>query len=61
MIPFGYLPALQTSTRSVWVMAVFGKDAPPALRTISASEVPWIPLNDEQEEDGNDEEDQNKG
>jgi len=41
--------------RSVWVMALFGKGAPPALRTVSDGEVPWTPLDDEQEEDGNEE------
>ncbi len=34
-------------------MALFGKGAPPTLRTVSDREVPWIPLDDEQEEDGN--------
>ena len=42
--------------RSVWVIAVFGKGAPPALRTVSDSEVPWASLDDEQEEGGNEEE-----
>ena len=37
--------------RSVWVMALFGKGAPPAVRTVSDREVPWIPLDEEQEED----------
>ncbi len=37
-------------------MALFGKDAPPALRTVSDSEVPWICLDDEQDEGGNEEE-----
>jgi len=41
--------------RSVWVMALFGKGAPPALRTVSDREVPWIPLDDEQEEEEKDE------
>jgi len=41
--------------RSVWVMALFGKGAPPALRTVSDGEVPWIPL-DEDQEGGNEEE-----
>jgi hypothetical protein len=41
--------------RSVWVMALFGKGAPPALRTVSDGEVPWTPLDDEEEE-GKDEE-----
>ena len=36
--------------RSVWVMALFGKGAPPALRTVSGGEVPWTPLDDEQDE-----------
>ena len=42
--------------RSVWVMALFGKGAPPTLRTVSDGEVPWTPLDDEQEERGNEEE-----
>jgi hypothetical protein len=37
------------------VMAFFGKGVPPALRTVSDGEVPWTPLDDEQEEDGNEE------
>jgi len=37
-------------------MALFGKGAPPALRTVSDGEVPWTPLDDEEEE-GSDEED----
>jgi hypothetical protein len=32
-------------------MALFGKGAPPALRTVSDGEVSWTPLDDEQEED----------
>ena len=42
--------------RSVWVMAVFGKGAPPALRRVSDGEVPWTPLDDEQDEGGSEEE-----
>jgi len=38
------------------VMALFGKGAPPALRRVSDGEVPWTPLDDEQEEGGNEEE-----
>jgi hypothetical protein len=45
--------------RSVWVMALFGKGAPPALRTVSDGEVPWTPLNDKQEEEEKDEEGEN--
>ena len=41
--------------RSVWVMALFGKGAPPALRTVSDREVPWTPLDDDQEGGGNEE------
>ncbi len=37
-------------------MAVFGKDAPPAVRTVSDREVPWTPLDEEQDEGGNEEE-----
>jgi hypothetical protein len=36
-------------------MALFGKDAPPALKMVSDREVPWTPLDDEQEEDGDEE------
>ena len=42
--------------RSVWVVALFGKGTPPALRTVSDREVPWTPLDDEQEEEEKDEE-----
>ena len=42
--------------RSVWVVALFGKGAPPALRTVSDGEVQWTPLDDEQDEGGNEEE-----
>ena len=38
------------------VMALFGKGAPLALRTVSDGEVPGTPLDDEEEE-GSDEED----
>ena len=44
--------SFDSNGRSVWVVAVFGKDAPPMLRTVSDSEVPWMPLDDEHEEDG---------
>jgi len=37
-------------------MALFGKGAPPALRTVSDGEVPWIPVDDEQDEGDNEEE-----
>jgi hypothetical protein len=37
-------------------MALFGKGAPLALRTVSDGEVPWTPLDDEQDEAGNEEE-----
>ncbi len=37
-------------------VALFGKGAPPTLRTVSDREVPWIPMDDEQEEDGKDKE-----
>ena len=37
--------------RSVWVMALFGKGAPPTLRTVSDQEVPWVSLDDEHDED----------
>ena len=42
--------------RSVWVMALFGKGTPPTPRTVSDREVPWTPLDDEQDEGGNEEE-----
>src|SRR3990172_5737310 len=48
--------SFDSNGRSVWVMALFGKGAPPAVRTVSDREAPWIPLDEEQEEDGNDEE-----
>ena len=38
------------------MVALFGKDAPPTLRMVPDSEVPWTPLDDEQEEDGDEEE-----
>jgi hypothetical protein len=47
--------SFDSNGRSVWVMALFGKGAPPAVRTVSDSEVPWIPLDEEQGEDGNEE------
>lgn len=37
-------------------VALFGKGAPPALRRVSDGEVPWTPLDDEQEEEERDEE-----
>ena len=43
--------------RSVWMTVLFGKGAPPALRTVSDGEVPWTPLDDQQEEGDNEEED----
>ena len=51
-VPF----SLDSDGRSVWVMALFGKGAPPRLRTVSDTEVSWIPLDDEQEDDRNEEE-----
>ena len=50
--------SFDSNGRSVWVMALFGKSAPPALRTVSDGEMPWTPLDDEQEE-GKDEEGEN--
>ncbi|HLC20765.1 MAG TPA: hypothetical protein VJM10_01485, partial [Candidatus Methylomirabilis sp.] len=47
--------SFDSNERSVWVMALFGKGAPPAVRTVSDREVPWIPLDEEQEEDGGEE------
>jgi hypothetical protein len=43
--------------RSVWVMALFRKSAPPALRTVSDEEVSWAPMEDEQKDDRIEEED----
>lgn len=40
-------------------VALFGKGAPPALRRVSDGEVPWTPLDDEQEEEEKDEEGEN--
>ncbi len=37
------------------MMALFWNGAPPTLRTVSDREVPWIPLDDEQEDVGNEE------
>ena len=48
--------SFDSNGRSAWVVALFGKGAPPALRTVSDREVPWIPLDDEQDEGGNEEE-----
>jgi len=48
--------SFDSNGRSVWVMALFGKDTPPAVRTVSDREVPWIPMDEEQGEEGNDEE-----
>jgi len=48
--------SFDSNGRSVWVMALFGKGAPPAVRTVSDREVPWIPLDEEQDEGGNEEE-----
>jgi hypothetical protein len=48
--------SVDSNGRSVWVTALFRKGAPPTLRTVSDSEVPWIPLDDEQDEGGNEEE-----
>jgi len=45
-----------SNARSVWVMALFGKGAPPAVRTVSDREVPWTPLDEEQDDGGNEEE-----
>ena len=48
--------SLDSNGRSVWVMALFGKGAPPALRTVSDGEVSWTPLDDEQNDGGYEEE-----
>ena len=37
-------------------VALFGKGAAPALRTVSDGDVPWTPLDDEQEDEGGNEE-----
>ena len=41
--------------RSVWLMALFGKGAPPTLRTVSDQEVPWASLDEQHDEDGDEE------
>ncbi len=46
--------SFDSNGRSLWVMAVFGKDAPPMLRTVSDSEVPWVPLDEERHGDEED-------
>ena len=51
--------SFDSNGRSVWVVALFGKEAPPALRTVSDQEVPWASLDDEQEKE-DEEEDQDK-
>ncbi len=43
--------------RSVWVMALFGKSAPPSLRSVPAEAVSWSPLYKDQEDGGNEDED----
>ena len=48
--------SFDSNGRSVWVIALFGKGAPPTLRTVSDREVPWAPLDDEHDEDGDKEE-----
>ena len=43
--------------RSVWVVALFGKGAPPTLRTVSDGDIQWSHLCEDQEEgDGEGEE-----
>lgn len=37
------------------MMALLGKGAPPTLRRVSEGEVPWMALDEEQEEDEDDE------
>lgn len=37
--------------RSVWVVALFGKDAPPAVRTVPEDEVSWSSGDDDQEDE----------
>ena len=51
--------SFMSNGRSVWVMALFGKGAPPALRRVSDGEVSWTPLDNEQEEEERDEEGEN--
>ncbi len=38
--------------RSVWVVALFGKSAPPSLRSVPAEAVSWPPLYEDQEDGG---------
>ncbi len=47
--------SFDSNGRSVWVMAVFGKGAPPALRRVLDGEVPWTPVDDVKAEDGTEE------
>ena len=46
----------ESNGRSVWVVALFGKSAPPTLTTVSDREAPWACLDDEHDEDGDEEE-----
>jgi hypothetical protein len=41
--------------RSVWVVAMFGKDAPPAVRMVPEEEVSWSFGSDDQEDGDNEE------
>jgi hypothetical protein len=43
--------------RSVWVVALFGKSAPPALRTVPVEAVSWSSAYEDQEEGSDEEED----
>ena len=43
--------------RSVWVVALFGKSAPPMLRTVSDGDIQWSHLYEDQEEGGGEEDD----
>ena len=43
--------------RSVWVVALFGKSAPPMLRMVSDGDIQWSHLHEDQEEGGGEEDD----
>ena len=49
--------SFDSNGRSVWVVALFGKSAPPMLRTVSDGDIQWSHLCEDQEEgDGGEEE-----
>ena len=52
--------SFDSNGRSVWVVALFGKGAPPTLRRVSDAEALWLPLV-EDEDEGSDEGDEDLG